>query len=57
MTIIGLYLHMRVFIAYTLCMFKEPQSMKHKKREKINYDRIRDEIIKTNPKGLNEKDI
>ena len=31
--------------------------MKHKKREKINYDRIRDEIIKTNPKGLDEKDI
>jgi hypothetical protein len=57
MTVIGLYLHMRVFIAYTLCMFKEPQSMKHKKREKINYERIREEVIKGGHKGLTEGDI
>lgn len=46
MAVVGLYLHMRVFIAYTLCMFKEPQSMKYKKREKVNYERIREEVIK-----------
>lgn len=31
--------------------------MKHKKREKINYDRIREEVIKAGPKGLTEGDI
>jgi hypothetical protein len=38
-------------------MFKEPQSMKYKKREKINYERIREEVIKAGHYGLGEADI
>ena len=46
MTLLGLYLHMRVFIAYTLCMYKTPISMNDRKNDKINYERIRDGYIK-----------
>ena len=46
MTVVGLYLHIRCFLTYSLCMTKKPPTMKDRKRDKIKYDRIREQIIK-----------
>ena len=48
---------MRVFVVYTLCMYKRPISMLDKKREKINFERIRETYIKENEHILPENEL
>jgi hypothetical protein len=55
MILVGVYLHMRVFICYTLSMSRQPTSIVMKKRDKLNYERLRDDCIKEHP--LSERDI
>lgn len=37
---------MRIFIVYTLCMFKQPISIVQVKKSVIKYDKIRENFIK-----------
>ncbi|TNV76916.1 hypothetical protein FGO68_gene1190 [Halteria grandinella] len=57
MIVIGAYLHMRVFICYTLSMNKAPISVAIRKRDKLNYERLRDQMIKVHKDELSESEI
>ncbi len=48
---------MRVFMAYTLCMYKQPLSMKDIKKNRVSYERIRDNYIKDYVHMLIESEV
>jgi hypothetical protein len=48
---------MRNIVLYTLCMFKQPTSIKSLKRVKINYERIRDNYVKKHRDEIPEQDL
>lgn len=57
MSTFGMYLLMRNFILYTLCLAKRGWTVKDKRKDKINYDRVRERYSKDYSQHLCERDL
>ena len=57
MSTLGMYFLMRNFILYTLCLAKRGWTVRDKRKDKVNYERVRERYIKEYAQVLSEKDL